>query len=238
MPSLKGKVALITGGFGALGMEVCRRFLREGARVAMPSRPGSKSPELPGDLRAAGAALFTGDADLEREEQVRAFVAKASAALGPVDILINAAGGYAGGEPIGDVAAETLDRMLALNLKTAFNMCSALLPTMRQRNSGRIISIAAKTALVPAAKKGPYAIAKRAVITLTETIAEEVRGTGITANAIAPAIIVTPANVASMPGADTSAWVTPAELASLMVFLCSDEARSVNGTVLRAFGGV
>lgn len=238
MPSLQGKVVMVTGGFGALGLHVSRRFLQEGARVALPVRPGSTPAQLPDDLRKAGSAVFIGDADLEREDQVRAFVAKAAAALGPVDILINAAGGYTGGEPIGNVSADTLDRMLSLNLKTAFHACGAVLPSMRERNTGRIITIAAKTALVPAANRGPYAIAKRAVVTLTETIAEEVKGTGITANAIAPAIIVTPANLASMPGAATSGWVTPGELASLMVFLCSDEAKSINGATIRAFGGV
>jgi NAD(P)-dependent dehydrogenase (short-subunit alcohol dehydrogenase family) len=238
MPALQGKVAMITGGLGALGLHVCRRFLQEGARIALPVRPGGAPAQIPDDLRAAGSKVFIDEADLEREDQVRAFVKKASAALGPVGILINTAGGYAGGEPVGVVSAETLDRMLAVNLKTAFHACSAVLPSMRERNAGRIISIAAKTALLPAAKRGPYAIAKRAVITLTETIAEEVRGTGITANVIAPAIIVTPANLASMPGADSSGWVTPDALASMMVFLCSDDAQSINGTTIRAFGGV
>jgi len=233
---MQGKVVMVTGGLGALGLVVSRRFLQEGARVALPLRP--RSAQLPDDLRKAGGAVFTGEADLEREDQVRAFVRNAAAALGPVDVLINAAGGYAGGEAIGEVSRETLDRMLSLNLKTAFNACSAVLPSMRERNSGRIITIAAKSALVPAAKRGPYAIAKRAVVTLTETIAEEVKGTRITANAIAPAIIVTPANIASMPQADTSGWTTPAELASLMLFLCSDEAQSINGATIRVFGGV
>lgn len=238
MPSMQGKVVMITGGLGALGVHVSRRFLMEGACVALPVRPGTATQRIPGDLGAAGKALFVDEADLEREEQVHAFVRKAEAAVGPIDVLINAAGGYAGGEAVGNAAGATLDRMLAVNLKTAFHACSAVLPSMRRRNAGRIIAIAAKTALVPAARRGPYAIAKRAVITLIETIAEEVKGTGITANAIAPSIIVTPANRASMPAADASGWVTPDEIASMMLFLCSDDARAISGTTLRAFGGV
>ncbi len=128
--------------------------------------------------------------------------------------------------------------MLTANLKTAFLMCSAVLPFMRDAKHGRIISIAAMAALAPAASRGAYAIAKRGVITLTETIAEEVKGTGITANAIAPSIIVTPANRASMPAADVSRWVTPEEIAAIVLFLCSDDARSVSGNVLKVYGGV
>jgi NAD(P)-dependent dehydrogenase (short-subunit alcohol dehydrogenase family) len=93
-------------------------------------------------------------------------------------------------------------------------------------------------ALAPSASRGAYAIAKRGVVTLTETIAEEVKGSGITANAIAPGIIDTPANRASMPSSDFSRWVTPEEIASIVLFLCSDDARSVSGNVLKAYGGV
>jgi NAD(P)-dependent dehydrogenase (short-subunit alcohol dehydrogenase family) len=117
-------------------------------------------------------------------------------------------------------------------------MCGAVLPLMRAANSGRIISVAAMTALSPASSRGAYAIAKRGVVTLTETIAEEVKGTGITANAIAPSIILTPANRSSIPRGDTSRWVTPEEIAALILFLCSENARSISGNVVKVYGGV
>jgi NAD(P)-dependent dehydrogenase (short-subunit alcohol dehydrogenase family) len=117
-------------------------------------------------------------------------------------------------------------------------MSGAVLPLMRAAKRGRIISMAAMAALSPTAGRGAYAIAKRGVVTLTETIAEEVKGSGITANAIAPGIILTPANRASMPSADTSRWVTPEEIAALVLYLCSEDARSVSGNVLKVYGGV
>ena len=128
--------------------------------------------------------------------------------------------------------------MLEANLRTAFVMSGAVLPLMRAAHYGRIISIAAMAALSPSASRGPYAIAKRGVVTLTETIAEETKGSGITANAIAPGIIVTAANRASMPSADVSRWVTPEEIAALVLFLCSESARSISGNVLKVYGGV
>lgn len=232
---MQGRNAIVTGGLGALGREVALRFLKGGARVAIPMKTGDRPPA---SLDATVNALYLEVADLTAEEEVRRFVENASGALGPITILVNAAGGYAGGEAIGEVTPSTLDSMLAMNLKSAFYTCNAVLPAMRSQSYGRIINIAAMPALVPTPRRGPYAIAKRGVITLTETIAEEVKGTGITANAIAPSIMLTPANEASMPGADTSAWVTPAELADLVVFLCSESARSISGNVIKAYGGV
>jgi len=232
------KTAIVTGGFGALGGEVVRRFVKAGMGVAIPVRPGRTSAVIPDYLRDAGDALFVHGADLTIESDVREFVGKANARLGDVDILVNAAGGFAGGEAIGMASEATFDEMISINLKTAFLMCTAVLPHMRARRFGRIITIASKPALTPTAHRGPYAIAKGGIVTLTETIAEEVKGTGITANAVVPSILLTPANRESMPEADFSRWVTPSEIAEVIQFLCSDAARSVNGNVIRVYGGV
>jgi NAD(P)-dependent dehydrogenase (short-subunit alcohol dehydrogenase family) len=125
-----------------------------------------------------------------------------------------------------------------LNLMGAFRMCRAVLPLMRERGFGRIITIGAMAALRPTAKRGPYQVSKRALITLTETIAEEVKGSGITANAIVPSTILTPDNLQSMPDADHAKWVTPGEIADLVRFLCQVETRSVNGNAIKIYGGV
>jgi NAD(P)-dependent dehydrogenase (short-subunit alcohol dehydrogenase family) len=178
------------------------------------------------------------ESDITTESGAASFVRECAELWGGVGILVNCAGGYAGGEKIGDVSVAVLEEMLTANLRTAFLMSGAVLPLMRVAKRGRIISIAAMAALSPAASRGAYAIAKRGVVTLIETIAEEVKGTGITANAIAPSIVLTPANRASMPSADTSHWVTPEEIASLVLFLCSEDARSISGNVLKVYGGV
>jgi NAD(P)-dependent dehydrogenase (short-subunit alcohol dehydrogenase family) len=108
---------------------------------------------------------------------------------------------------------------------------------MRERSFGRIITIGAMPALRPTAKRGPYQISKRALITLTETVAEEVKGSGITANCIIPSTILTQDNVESMPDADRSKWVTPEEIVALAAYLCTADARSVNGNAIKIFGG-
>jgi NAD(P)-dependent dehydrogenase (short-subunit alcohol dehydrogenase family) len=230
--------AIVTGGTGALGRVVASTMMNNRIRVAIPVRPGSRGGALPPEPERGTGMMYWRESDISTESGASTFVRETAERWGGVGILVNCAGGYAGGEKIGEVSAATFEEMLTANLRTAFLMSGAVLPLMRAAKRGRIISIAAMAALTPTAARGPYAIAKRGVVTLTETIAEEVKGSGITANAIAPGIILTQANRASMPSADTSRWVTPEEIAALVLYLCSEDARSVSGNVLKVYGGV
>ena len=226
------KVAIVTGGTGALGSAIVQLFLDEGAAVAIPvhRRHTYDSPRL--------QRLLPVPADLISREDVDAFVEKVLGEWRDIDILIHTVGGYAGGKTVEEVTEEEWDRLMDINLKSAFLICRAVLPSMRRRNSGRIITIGAMAALRPTAKRGPYQISKRALIALTDTIAEEVKGSGITANAIIPSTVLTPENIESMPDADHSKWVPPGEIAKLAAYLCLPEARSVNGNAIKIYGGV
>ena len=232
------KVAVITGGTGALGSAITRAFLDEGARVAVPIHERRTSTAQEGTSGESPDRLLSVPADLLSVSDVKAFVQKVLGQWNCVDFLIHTVGGYAGGKRIEEVSTEEWDRLVDLNLKTAFLMCNAVLPSMRSRGFGRIITVGAMPALRPAARRGPYQVSKRALLTLTETIAEEVKGSGITANSIVPSTILTQENKESMPDADSSKWVTPEELAALAMFLCTTEARSINGNAIKAFGGI
>jgi NAD(P)-dependent dehydrogenase (short-subunit alcohol dehydrogenase family) len=232
--SFNGKIVIITGGTGALGSVIAEVFLERGASVAIPyhsSLPRDKSVIMQDRVLLAKA-------DLLDESDAGTFAAKVVERFGTVDFLINSAGGYSGGSLIEDVGVEEWDSMMDMNAKSCFLMCRAVLPYMKKKQSGRIVNIAAMPALSPGAKKGPYQISKRALITLTETIALETKGTGITANAIAPSIILTEANRSSMPDADSSKWVTPQEIAELILYLCSDHASAISGNTIKIYGGV
>ena len=232
--NLSGKTAIITGGTGALGSVVASTMYGSGTNIAIPlfshataAAPGRDS-----------ARMFSARADLTVEGDVHDFVLSVLGKFGRVDILVNAAGGYTGGKLVEESAVNDFDAMMKLNFTSVLNTCRAVLPVMKKQGYGRIVNIAAMPALTVKPRMGPYSVSKRAVVTLTETIADEVKGQGVTVNAIAPSIILTPANQKGMPEADFSKWVTPEEIAVLTMFLCSDEAKSVNGNVIKIFGGV
>ena len=232
------RTAIITGGTGALGSVVAEQFFDRGANVAIPVHSERSLSLIPGRIAGEADRVLSAVAHLNAEDQIQGFVQNVLTRFGHIDILVNAAGGYAGGFTIDEAPTEQWDEMMNVNLRTTFLMCRAALPSMRTKGFGRIVNIAAMPALHPGAKKGPYQVSKGGVITLTETIAEEVKGTGITCNAIAPSIILTEANKKSMPGADVKKWVTPEEIAHLVSYLCSDEAQSVSGNVIKIYGGV
>jgi NAD(P)-dependent dehydrogenase (short-subunit alcohol dehydrogenase family) len=229
-------VAIVTGGAGALGSAVVRRFAGEGMKVAVPVQPAPADGAHHSGQGLPGVLLI--EADLTQEPDVAMCVERVQRELGPPDILVNAAGGYAGGASLEHVSLEEWDSMLSVNLRTAFLMSRAVVGGMKARNFGRIVSIAASAALTEGRKRIPYAVSKAGIATLTRDLSSEVKGTGVTVNAIAPSIILTDANKRSMPAADSSAWVTPQEIASVISFLCSHDARSISGNVLRMDGGV
>ena len=228
-----GTIVMVTGGAGSLGRAVARAFAAEGARLALPVRSDVQMGQLSSELRLPPDRVHVGLADLGEEEAVRAFVDHVQKTFGDVEILIHCAGGYAGGTMVEDVPLNEWEDLMAKNLRSAFLVCKAVLPGMRRAGSGRIITVAAAAAIAPGARRGPYQVSKRGVITLTETIAEETRGTGITANVIAPSIILTEANRRSMPDADTSRWVAPEDIAACALFLCSKGGGSISGNTVR-----
>jgi NAD(P)-dependent dehydrogenase (short-subunit alcohol dehydrogenase family) len=233
----QNRVAIVTGGTGALGSAFTKMFLDEGARVAVPVHRRRTVDRLEKSPVEELQKLLPVPADLSRMEEARELVHKVLGEFQCVDYLIHTVGAYAGGKMIEEVSDEEWNRLMDLNLKSAFLMCNAVLPSMRERGFGRIITIGAMPALRPTAKRGPYQISKRALITLTETVAEEVKGSGITANCIIPSTILTQDNVESMPDADRSKWVTPEEIVALAAYLCTADARSVNGNAIKIFGG-
>ena len=233
-----GKTAIVTGGTGALGRVCVGHFFDIGLNIGIPYTSEKSLDRIPERVAKNTSRLLTAVANLTLEDQVGSFVDQVVQKFGSVDYLVNTAGGYLGGQTIDEVSAGDWEGIMALNMKTTFLMSRSVLKIMKRRSFGRIVNIAAMAALSSGAKKGAYAISKRGVITLTETIADETKGTGITANAIAPSIILTEANKQSMPSANYSSWVTSGEIADLVLYLCSDEAKSISGNTIKIYGGV
>ncbi len=229
MGTLDGRVALITGGTGALGRVVSAAFLAAGARVIVTYLIEAELPgfdaAVPKDRRETAKVELTSRADVE------ALVARIVATHGRVDVLLNLAGGFAPGTVV-ETDDHELDRLFAMNLKTAFVCTRAVLPVMIRQKHGRIVNVTARPALTGGGGVTAYAITKAAVAALTRAAADEVREHGVTVNAIAPSTIDTPANRAAMPDVDPSRWVKPEEIAATLVFLSSDAAGATSGAIV------
>lgn len=232
---MQHETLVITGGFGILGQALAQAALAQGYRVALVDvapRPATLAPAL----QVEDVALHPGR-DLQDPEAASAVLDAIAARFGHIDALANVAGGFTW-ETVTDGQLATWDRMFGQNLRTAMNMSRAVVPHMVARGSGAIVNVGAGGALRAAAGMGAYAASKSAVHRLTESMAEEFKSTGVRVNAVLPSIIDTPANRADMPDADFNAWVMPADLARVMLFLCSEQARAMTGALVPVAGRV
>jgi NAD(P)-dependent dehydrogenase (short-subunit alcohol dehydrogenase family) len=232
---LKNKIALVTGGTGALGSIIASRLFDEGGTVFASYVLERELALLSESFRSRVKVL---KADVTDENQVEGLYDRVLSDAGRVDIVVNTVGGFLPRRSLQEVSVAEWDLMMNINLKSTFLSVREALRRMRGQPYGRIINISAMVGLNPTAGRAPYAISKAGVSLLTEIVAQEVKGTGITINAIAPSIIATPANLASMPDEDSNKWVKPEEIAELVCYLCSASAGAVTGTTVKAYGGV
>ncbi len=232
---MRGKTIVVTGGFGALGGGVAAAAIERGASVAVLDVGSSAPPALA--ERLGSNALCLGGVDLSSPDGALKAMAEVKDRFGRLDALLNIAGGF-GWEAIEGGKAETWDRLFAINLKTALNACQAALPYLLESGAGRIVNVGAQSALKAASGMGAYAASKSAVHRLTESLADELKLKGVTVNAVLPSIIDTPANRRDMPKAEFDRWVTAADLAAVILFLVSDEARAVTGALIPVSGRV
>jgi len=231
-----GQTVLVAGGTGGLGRAVSLAFLAAGATVAVTYR---KQEELDALRSAAGAnaARVSGHAvDVTDEAAVRQLVAGIVAQHGRLDALVNAVGGYAGGVKLWEAEPKVFDQMLALNLRSGYALARAAVPAMLKQGRGAIVNVAAKAAFDHPAGAAAYAASKAAAVALLDSLAAEVKGTGLRINSILPSIIDTAPNRKAMPGADFAKWPKPEEIARVILFLCSDDGRVVHGAAVPVYG--
>jgi NAD(P)-dependent dehydrogenase (short-subunit alcohol dehydrogenase family) len=229
---MAGRVYAITGAFGILGSAAAKAAAAGGGRVAMiDSHAAPRSPPPAGDV------LVLGGVDLADPAQAAKAMDATAERFGGLDALLNIAGGFVW-ETYAEGSAETWRKMFTLNVETAANASRAALPHLKRSGSGRIVSVGANAALKAALGMAPYAASKAGVHALTQSLAEELKADGVTVNAVLPSIIDTPTNRADMPKADFKAWVAPDDLAAVMLFLASEDARAVTGALIPVTGRV
>ncbi|AFZ73974.1 SDR family oxidoreductase [Natronobacterium gregoryi] len=227
----EGTVAVVTGASGALGSAVVDRFRDAGATVCAVDvvAPDEEESLLEPDDRTEFY-----ETDLTDEDDVADLVDRVVDDHGRIDHLLNVAGTWRGGDPIGETDIAEFEFLLDVNLKTAFLTSKHALPQLEE-SEGAIVSVSARSSLEGGEGDGPYRISKAGIRLLTETLAEENAG-AVRANCVMPSVIDTPMNREMMPDAAHDSWVEPAEIADVMVFLCSDAAAVTSGAAVPVYG--
>jgi NAD(P)-dependent dehydrogenase (short-subunit alcohol dehydrogenase family) len=231
------KIVLVTGGTGGLGREVTMAFLEAGASVVVTYQVAEEFAAVVAASQRIGATPPEGvSVDVTDAPAVEKFIADVVAKRSRLDILVNTVGGYAGGTKLWEVDARMYDKMLQLNLKAGFVLARAVVPQMIRQNRGWIVNIASKAAFDHAAGGALYAASKAAALALMDSLAAEVKPYNINVNSVLPSIIDTAANRKDMPGADFAKWPKPEEIARVILFLCSEEARVIHGASIPVYG--
>ncbi len=231
-----GNVVLVAGGTGGLGRAVSLAFLEEGATVIVTYRQQKEFDALKTEAKANASALSGHQLEVTDETAVRQLFDQILTEYKHLDALVNTVGGYAGGINLWELEPEVFDRMFALNLRSGYALSRAAIPFMLKQKHGAIVNVAAKAALDHGAGASAYAASKAAALALMDSLAAEVKGTGVRVDSILPSIIDTEANRKAMPNADFAKWPKPEEIARVVLFLCSDDAKAIHGAAVPVYG--
>lgn len=233
---MNGKVALVAGGTGGLGKAITIAFLNAGAKVAVTYLKEEELAALRSATAKSAASLSAYKVDVTDETSVRETVAKIATAHSTIDVLVNAVGAYAGGLKLWETEPKVLSQMLDLNLRSGYLLARNVVPLMLKQQSGAIVNIAAKAAFDHAAGVSAYAASKAAAVAMMDCLAEDLKGTGVRVNSVLPSIIDTAANRRAVPTADFAKWPKPEDIARVILFLCSDDARLIHGAAIPVYG--
>jgi len=231
--TIAAKTVMVTGAAGNLARTIAAAFAARGANLVLVSRTRD---DLVGAFGAEGERCLFAPADLLDQAAVDAAVHTARERFGRIDVLCNIAGGFRMGEPVHATSDRNWNFLFDINARTLLHAVRAVVPQMIDGGGGKIVNVGAFAAQKGVAQMGAYVAAKSVVIRLTEAMAAELREKKINVNCVLPTIIDTPENRAAMPSADPSRWVAPADLANVIVFLASDDARAVHGAAVPVTG--
>lgn len=242
---LEGRVAIVTGAAVGIGRATARRLAREGAAVALADLNGQGVTAVARELTAAGHTAIAIQADVAKRDEVTALAREAEERLGPIDVLVNNAGIGGKAAPLEEQTDDDWDRMLAINLKSIYLCCQAVVPGMKARGYGRVVNVASIAGKEGNPNMIPYSAAKAGVIGFTKALAKEVGAHGVYVNAISPAVIetplldqITPEQIQYMVQRIPLGRVgQPEEVAALIAWLASDECSFTTGQCVDISGG-
>jgi NAD(P)-dependent dehydrogenase (short-subunit alcohol dehydrogenase family) len=229
---------LVAGGTGGLGRAVSLAFLDAGAKITVIYRKAEEFAELESAAGPNASRLDGSVTDVTDEAAVAALVEKIISKHGRLDALINTVGGYTGGQKFWEADSKSLDQMLNVNLRSGWLLARAAVRPMLKANRGSIVNIASRAAVDHSPALAAYSASKAAAVAMMDSLAADLQGTGVRANSVLPSIIHTEANRKAMPNADFSKWPKPREIAKVVSFLCSDDAKLINGASVPVYGDV
>jgi NAD(P)-dependent dehydrogenase (short-subunit alcohol dehydrogenase family) len=228
--------AIITGGTGSLGRALVPRLLARDYQLGIAYLIPEEAEALEAQLQPDPDTVYLRRVDTSDAEAVATFVKDCAQRFGGIDAMVALVGGWAGGTDVEDTDDVRFERMLDLNLRSAFYSVRAALPFLRDNGAGRIITVGSRAAIDNPAGQAAFNVAKAGVVALTKSVANELRGTAITANALLPSVIDTPATREAMPYGDYVDWPTPDEIAAVIDFMLSDDAAVMNGATVPVYG--
>ena len=230
------RVAVVTGGTGALGSAVVMNLLAGGARVAVTYRSEDEWKALKQEAIGASPRLLGVQVDLTHAADVDSFAREVHSLWGRLDYLVAVAGGFAAGKSY-ETDEKTWEHMLNLNLRSVVHTLRAVVPMMIGQNFGRIVTISSGAILRGGgAGIAAYAVSKGAVQQLSEILADELKSYDIHVHCVMPGTMDTPANRNAMPNADFTKWVKTEDVARVIHYLLSDNARAVRSVVVPVLG--
>ena len=241
-----GQVILITGGTGALGSKVSESFLNFSPRaIIITYRSETEMQELKAKIleRSNGeqkenhhTPVEFVKVDITHEDEVKTLISNILEKFGQIHILANVVGGYFGGKSASETSEEEWDKMMSINLKSAFLISKHVLTSMKKKKFGKIVHVSSATGAKANGNDSAYAASKAGLIRLVESMAEETKGLNININCILPTIIDTESNRRAMPTSNFSTWITPEEVAKTICFLSSNDSEVINGVALPTRG--
>lgn len=230
------RVALVAGGTGALGRAVASAFAREGARVIVTYRRQAEFDSFLAESKGNDASVTGAMVDATDTPAVARMLDSVITSRGALDIVVNTIGGYHGGKRVWEEDPASYDQMMSLNLKAGFVLARGVIPVMIRQGRGWIVNVASRAAYGQSPGAALYAASKAGALALFDSLAAEVKAYPISVNSVVPSIFETPANRQAMPAADYASWPKPEEIADVILFLCSQQARVIHGAAIPVYG--